>query len=43
MKHLIGFWKRIFAMHVAMTRAISRAITRFLDGPFADEIVRPKA
>ncbi|HEY9522279.1 MAG TPA: hypothetical protein VIR33_03500 [Thermopolyspora sp.] len=43
MRHLIDLTKRVIALHSAMTKAISRQITRFLDGPYADEIVRPKA
>ncbi|WP_279498451.1 hypothetical protein [Actinomadura rubrisoli] len=35
MRWLIDFWKRIFALHGAMTRAV----IRFVDGPYADEIV----
>jgi hypothetical protein len=43
MRHLIDFSKRVITMHGVMTLAISRVITRFLDGPYADEIVRPSA
>lgn len=36
MRHIVQFWKRAF-------NAISRGIVRFADGPYADDIVRPKA
>lgn len=43
MRHLIDFWTRVFALHSSMTRMIGRTITRFLDGPYADETVHPSA